>query len=370
MGRFDALYLVVLPLPAVPSVNPMAEHAPQVSLDEAESPFFVGVDVGGTNIKFGLMDNQGRTLAYSKIPTEAKRGPADAIERMATEFQGLVQASGVSLTDVVAVGLATPGTMDIAAGMILEPPNLPTWRHFPIRDRLAEALDRPVSYANDANAAAFGEFWVGTGKNVPSLVMLTLGTGVGGGIIIGDLSVDGEHSHGSECGHIVIDYQPDARVCACGHTGHLEAYCSAKALIKRAEEVLREDRPSSVRERLNAGEPLTPLMMAEEAEKGDKLSRELIFELAKYLAVGVTSLVHTIDPGAVVLGGAMNFGGNDTDLGRRFLDTVRAEFKRRTFPVPAEKVEIDFAQLEGDAGYVGAAGIARAAWHREKHLSS
>lgn len=343
----------------------MAEHAPQVALSSAQAPFFVGIDVGGTNIKFGLVDDQGRTLTYSTIRTESERGPADAITRMAAEIDALVLMANTSIDKVPAVGLATPGTMDIAAGMILEPPNLPTWRHFPIRDRLQEAVGKPVSYANDANAAAFGEYWVGTGAHVPSLVMLTLGTGVGGGIIIGDLSVDGEHSHGSECGHIIIDHSPDARVCSCGNTGHLEAYCSAKGLVRRAEEVLRADRPSSVRERLTAGEPLTPLLLAEQAEQGDKLSTELIMELARYLAVGVTSLVHTIDPGAVVLGGAMNFGGPDTDLGRRFLETVRSEFRKRTFPVPAEKTVIEFAQLEGDAGYVGAAGIARAAWHRD-----
>ena len=248
-------------------------------------------------------------------------------------------------------------------GMILEPPNLPTWRHFPIRDRLRDMVGKPVSFANDANAAAFGEYWVGTGKQLPSLIMLTLGTGVGGGIIVGDLSIDGEHSHGSECGHIIIDHGPNARMCNCGLSGHLEAYASANALIHRAEEVLRDDRPSSVRQRLSAGDPLTPLLLAEEAEKGDMLSLELILELARFLAVGVASLVHTIDPGAVVLGGAMNFGGRDSELGRRFLEEVRTEFRRRTFPVLAEKTLVDFAELAGDAGYVGAAGIARAAWN-------
>ncbi len=343
----------------------MALHAPQIALSEAESPFFAGVDVGGTNIKFGLVDNCGRTIAHAKVATEAKLGPADAVRRMAATIASLRQETGLRENGLAAVGLATPGTMDIAAGMILEPPNLPTWRHFPIRDRLAEAVGKPVSFANDANAAAFGEYWVGTGKQLPSLVMLTLGTGVGGGIIIGDLSVDGEHSHGSECGHIIIDQSPDARVCACGGSGHLEAYASATALMRRAEELLGEDRPSSVRRRLSAGTPLSPLLLAEEAEKGDELSLDLILELARHLAVGVTSLVHTIDPGAVVLGGAMNFGGRNSQLGQRFLEEVRHEFRRRTFPVLAEKTLVDFASLAGDAGYVGAAGIARAAWmHR------
>lgn len=340
----------------------MAARAPQTPLSQAERPFFVGVDVGGTNTKFGLVDNQGRTIEQAKILTEPELGPANAVQRLADVITSLLHNAGLDNDDLSAVGLATPGTMDIAAGMILEPPNLPTWRHFPIRDRLRDAVGKPVSFANDANAAAFGEYWVGTGKQLPSLIMLTLGTGVGGGIIVGDLSIDGEHSHGSECGHIIIDHGPDARMCSCGLSGHLEAYASANALIRRAEQVLRDDRPSSVRQRLSAGDPLTPLLLAEEAEQGDKLSLELILELARFLAVGVASLVHTIDPGAVVLGGAMNFGGNDTELGRRFLAEVRAEFRRRTFPVLAEKTLVDFAELEGDAGYVGAAGIARAAW--------
>jgi glucokinase len=353
----------------------MAVHAPQTPLSQAERPFFVGVDVGGTNIKFGLVDNQGRTIEQTKIRTEAELGPANAVQRMADGITDLLRSAGrdrdvgrdkdagLDKDDFSAIGLATPGTMDIAAGMVvLEPPNLPTWRHFPIRDRLRDAVGKPVWFANDANAAAFGEYWVGTGKQLPSLIMLTLGTGVGGGIIVGDHSIDGEHSHGSECGHIIIDHGPNARVCSCGRSGHLEAYASATALIHRTEEVLRDDRPSSVRQRLSAGDRLTPLLLAEEAERGDTLSLELILELARFLAVGVTSLVHTIDPGAVVLGGAMNFGGNNSELGRRFLDEVRAEFRRRTFPVLAEKTLVDFAQLAGDAGYVGAAGIARAAW--------
>jgi glucokinase len=342
----------------------MAVHAPQTTLSQAERPFFVGVDVGGTNIKFGLVDNQGQTIAHARIPTEAELGPADAVQRMADGITNLLRGAGLEKDNLAAVGLATPGTMDIAAGMTLEPPNLPTWWHFPIRDRLRDAVGKQVSFANDANAAAFGEYWVGTGKQLPSLIMLTLGTGVGGGIIVGDYSIDGEHSHGSECGHIIIDHGPNARICSCGRSGHLEAYASANALMLRAEEVLRDDQPSTVRQRLSAGDQLTPLLLAEEAEKGDTLSLELILELARFLAVGVTSLVHTIDPGAVVLGGAMNFGGRDSELGRRFLEEVRTEFRRRTFPVLAEKTLVEFAELAGDAGYVGAAGIARAAWKK------
>ena len=335
-----------------------------IPVAEAEAPFFAGVDVGGTNVKFGLLDNQGRTLGRQEIRTESQRGPEDAVLRMAQSVRALVAEAGISLEELAAVGLATPGTMDVPAGMILEPPNLPTWRHFPIRDRLSEACAKPVAFANDANAAAFGEYWVGSGKGSPSIVMLTLGTGVGGGIIIDGQSIEGQHSHGSECGHIIIDYGEEARMCPCGKRGHLEAYASATALIKRAEETLATARPTSVRERLSAGDLLTPILLAEEAEKGDGLSRELILDTAMYLGVGVVSLMHTIDPGTVVLGGAMNFGGQRSELGRRFLERVREEVRRRAFPVLIENTTIDFASLGGDAGYIGVAGIARTAQHK------
>jgi glucokinase len=330
-------------------------------LADAKGPFYVGVDVGGTNVKFGLLDDDGRTIAQTKIRTKSENGPVDAVRRMAETLRAMVADAGMDYAHLAAVGLATPGTMDVPAGKLLEPPNLPTWRQFPIRDRLKEACRKPVAFANDANAAAFGEYWVGSGKAYPSIVMLTLGTGVGGGIIIGDMSIDGEHSHGSECGHIIIDYGKNARMCACGQRGHLEAYASATALIKRTEEMLVTARPSSVRERLEGGDALTPLLLAEEAEKGDGLSLELILETAMLLGVGIVSLMHTIDPGAVVLGGAMNFGGHRSELGRRFLERVREEVRHRAFPVVADKVTVDFASLGGDAGYIGAAGIARAA---------
>lgn len=334
------------------------------SLEEAKLPLYVGVDVGGTNIKLGLVDDVGRTVAYSSIRTQSQKGPDDAVRRMADQIPELLAQSGAASSQLDAVGLATPGTMDLARGMILAPPNLPTWRQYPIRDRLSAACGKPVAYANDANAAAFGEFWVGCGQDYPSLVMLTLGTGVGGGIILGGLSVDGEHSHGSECGHIIIDYSNEARVCPCGLRGHLEAYCSATALVRRAEVLLATSRTSAVRERLDNGDKLTTLLLAEEAEKGDELSLEVIMEGATFLGVGITTLVHTIDPGAVVLGGAMDFGGHGTQLGESFLDRVRAEFRRRTFPTLAEQTVVDFARLGGDAGYIGAAGIARAGMRR------
>ncbi|HQU46198.1 MAG TPA: ROK family protein [Pirellulales bacterium] len=321
---------------------------------------FAGVDVGGTTVKIGIVDDLGRTLGWTAIPTDPARGPDDGTRRMGQALLGLVEQTGLQPRQIARVGLGTPGTMDIPTGMLLDPPNLPGWIDFPVRDRLSRECGLPVSFTNDAAAAAYGEYWVGSGKSLPSMVMLTLGTGIGGGIIVRDASIDGEHSHGAECGHIIIDCRDDARTCSCGQPGHLEAYASALAVIRRTQEALDGGRASSLAGRLAAGETLTPLLLAGEAEAGDELSLEIILETARYLGIGVTTLMHTIDPSGVVLGGAMTFGGNASPLGRRFIERVRDEVRRRAFPVLAAKTPIEYASLGGDAGYIGAAGIARA----------
>ena len=332
---------------------------------EFDAPLFAGVDVGGTTIKLALVDDGGKVLAHTRFPTQDERGVPDAVTRMRKGLDQLCHQIGVEFAAITAVGLGTPGTMDLPKGLILEPPNLPGWRQFPIRQELQEACGgKPVVFANDAGAAAYGEFWVGSGRHYESIVLLTLGTGVGGGIIIGESSLDGAHSHGSECGHIIIDSGSRARRCSCGQAGHLEAYASATAVVARTAESLRSGMPSSLNRRLRTGDQLTALMIAEEAELGDALALEIVDETAGYLALGLVSIVHIIDPEAVILGGAMNFGGCETQVGQRFLKCVQDEFRRMTFPVLAENTDIAFATLGGDAGFIGAAGLARAAAQR------
>ena len=335
-------------------------ESPASNLSESRRPYFVGVDVGGTNTKVGIVDNEGRILGKSSIATQEEHGPADAVQRIAVAVEQLLGQLRLSLADVQALGLGTPGSQDIPRGIILEPPNMPHSRDYPIRNELSTACGKkPCAYANDANAAAYGEFWIGSGREHPSMVMFTLGTGVGGGIVLNDHLVDGEHSFGSELGHLVIDSSPNARLCVWGGgLGQLEAYASASAVVVRAEDALAAGATSSVQKRRQAENRLTAKMLFEEAEKGDQFSIDIILETAVYLGVGVTTIVHAVDPGLVVIGGAMTFGGHATRTGRAFLEAVRKEFLRRTFHVVANTV-IDYASLGGDAGFIGAAGIAR-----------
>ena len=335
----------------------------------AESPFFAGIDLGGTNIKVALVDSAGRTLAFHTEPTHVARGPEDAACRMGRAVHTVANLAGIAPAEIAAVGLGTPGPQDIPTGTIIRAGNLPGWDGFAIRDRVAHHCGLPVTYANDANAAAYGEFWVGSGQDYSSLLLLTLGTGVGGGIVIGNEALEGAHSHASECGHIIVDPAPSARKCPCGHTGHLEAYTSATALKALAREALDSGagRVGPLATAVAGGEELTPILIASAAAAGDTLALDIILESARWLGIGLVSLMHTIDPAAVVLGGAMTFGGEQSPIGRAFLERVRQEVRLRALPTLAAQTPIRFAMLGGDAGSIGAAGMARASLQNSSH---
>lgn len=329
-----------------------------------QKPLFIGIDVGGTNIKMGLVDDAGQTLSYHSIPTEQENGAEDACIRMRQVVRDLIDKAGVSKEDVAYAGVATPGPMDIRAGMILRPGNLPGWWDFPIRDRVSHHIGLPVAFANDANAAAYGEFWCGAGAKYDSLVLLTLGTGVGGGIIIGDTLVEGEHSCGSECGHILVNPADDAPMDSLGKRGSLESYGNASAVVDRALKALGSNTVTSLAKRRAKGDEITPLVVAEEAERGDEVARHVIMETAYWLGIGIVTFIHTIDPDAVLIGGAMTFGGDDSPVGREFLQAIRDTVRPRILEPLRDAVKIEFASLGGDAGYLGAAGLARLAHRR------
>ncbi len=178
--------------------------------EDRQPPFFLGIDLGGTNIKSGVVDDAGRPFAGVSLETEAERGPEVGLRNIAEAGKLAVKASGLDWSQITAVGLGSPGTMDIHAGLLLNPPNLPGWVNLPIRERLSEMLGKPTVLQNDANAAAFGEYWSGAGRGAKSLVLFTLGTGIGCGIVDDGRIIEGRHSHGGECGHIIIQMEGGA----------------------------------------------------------------------------------------------------------------------------------------------------------------
>jgi glucokinase len=325
------------------------------------SSFYLGIDLGGTNIKGGVVDDSGRPLSAISLETEADRGPEVGLGNLAEVGRRAVEASGVGWDDIASVGLGSPGTMDIHAGVLLEPVNLLGWDDFPIRDRLAARLGKPTILQNDANAAAYGEYWAGAGRGVQSLVMFTLGTGIGCGVVEEGRIIEGRHSHGAECGHIIVQME-GGRLCSCGRRGHLEAYASAKALVRRAIEAI-ETEPGSLLYNIAGRGELTARAIHEASQSGDALAARLMRETARYLAVGATTLMHTIDPDIILFGGGMIAAGPG------FLEDIRSDIAELAFPTPARQTRVAYAQLGGDAGFIGAAGCARLAHRRPLPLT-
>lgn len=330
-------------------------------IGEATAPFYWGIDIGGTGIKLGLVDENGYTVAFEKIPTRESEGAQAAMQRVAKVVAQTEQRLDV-VGNVPRIGLGAPGPMDLPGGLLVAPPQLPSWWGFAIVDSISELTGRGVAFLNDANAAGYGEFWIGTGRDCDSMILLTLGTGVGGGIIVDGELVNGVNSFGSECGHILVDPSPDARLCVWGGgRGQLEAYASASAVVGRTLERLTGGTESSLGGHLGGSDSeLTARKVYEAArDQGDRLALEIIDETAKWLGIGVTTLVHALDPGVVTFGGAMDFGGADCPIGKRFLNGIREEFRRHTFDNVFEGTSIAFASLGAAAGYLGLAGYAR-----------
>jgi glucokinase len=325
------------------------------------SPLFVGLDVGGTTMKAGVVDDTGRPLsAPVSLPTEAAKGQEHGLAVMAETVRQTVAAAGVTLDRIAAVGVATPGSMDIPAGLILDPPNLKPWQNVPVRQYIADAFRLPTAFQNDANAAAYGEHWAGAGKEFRSMVLFTLGTGIGGGIILGGQVLEGEHSHGAELGHMKIELT-NARACGCGKRGCLEAYASATAVVQRTHEALNADRGrSSLHALLREQDELTARDVFQAAAAGDELASKVVDDTAFYLAAGASNAMHAVDPDVVCFAGGM------TAAGEPFLKRIREHVKALAFPVPAARCQIRYARLGSDAGFIGAAGCARQLWLKQR----
>jgi len=301
---------------------------------------YVGIDLGGTNLKLGLASAEGELFRRLSVPTGADEGPDPVMARMAEAVRRLAEEAGLALDDLAAVGVGAPGPLDCQAGIIHFAPNLPGWINVPVRDTLQEALGRTVVLENDANAAAYGEFRVGAARDVRSMFILTLGTGVGGGIVHEGRLVRGATDTAAELGHVIVAH--GGRLCGCGNRGCLEAYASATAVVERFRQ---EAGVSDLarRPRLEAKD------VFEAAAAGDRAAARIVSETAEYLAVGIASILHVLNPEMVVLTGGM------MGSGEAFLEEIRGHVRRLAFPSAWEACRLCSSRLGGDAGILGSA---------------
>lgn len=312
----------------------------------------LGIDLGGTSTGVGIVTSLGKLEESVSFPTEARGGPEQAVRAIGAAARDLLARHDGK---VALVGVGAPGPLDIRTGVVIEMPNL-GWKNVPLRAMLEEEFGLVTHLDNDANAAAFGEYWVGAGRGARLLVCFTLGTGVGGGIVLDGAVLRGASGAAAEFGHMLIE--PSGRKCSCGKSGCLEAYASATAIAARARERLEMRRDSTLRD-LTARDPslLTSKLVAEAAGKGDVLALEIIEETARYLAVGISNVMNVLNPDAVVVGGGV-MGAGDLLLG-----PLRDFVRELTFDVQYRDARIVAAALGGEAGIVGAAGIALT-WER------
>ncbi len=308
----------------------------------------IGVDLGGTNIAAGLVDESYKIIRKKSVPTGADRAPELIVADMAKLCRTLCEEEKVDLANVVSVGIASPGIANHDTGVVEYANNLP-FINFPIASMLSEQLDgKPVYIENDANAAALGEAVAGAAKGTRSSVMITLGTGVGGGIIIDGKVYSGFNYAGAELGHIVIEH--DGRQCSCGRKGCWEAYSSATALIKMTKEKLEECHARK-RKTIMADAPRISGRTAFDAMRaGDEAGKEVVEMYLSYLGTGMVNIVNIFQPEVISVGGGVS--GEGQWLVDALLVKIRAEEYGHGV-VPGTKVRI--AQLGNDAGIVGAA---------------
>ncbi len=304
----------------------------------------LGIDLGGTDCKFGIVDDTGRVVRREKFPTGADRGPAAVIADIAANARAVMGGDSVA-----AVGMGVPGPMSSRLGVVFEAPNLPGWVDIPVRDLLGGHLGMPVVLHNDANAAAYGEFWAGAGRGVENMVLFTLGTGVGGGVILGGELYTGPDDTAAELGHMSIRF--DGQECNCGSFGCVEAYASATAVRKAVTAAVAAGRKTTIRFPDPPGQ-LGARQVAEAAMAGDALALEVYKSVGYALGVATANIINIFNPDMVVFGGAM------AGAGELIFPSLRRVAMERSFAKPFDRVVIRSAELGPDAGIIGAAGLA------------
>jgi len=317
---------------------------------------FLGIDLGGTNVEVGLLDTQGAILARDSFATEVKLGPKSVIERMAQACEKLIAKNNIKRDRVKGVGVGSPGPLSIAKGILINPCNLPGYANVALRAGVSGKLQIPAILNNDANVACWGEFWMGAGKDVKDMVMFTLGTGIGGGIISNGELLTGYDDNAAELGHIIIE--SGGRRCGCGQLGCVEAYASANATAARAIEALEQGRPSSMEKVRKQNNTITCKDVFEHAAAGDKLANEIIDGTAQALAQVCVNMLHTTEPEMIVLAGGM------IKAGTLIADRTAHYFQKMVWTIKKEPTKICLAKLGGDTAIIGAAGLALHAYKK------
>jgi glucokinase len=319
-----------------------------------ESTCYVGLDLGGTQIKAGLLDPSSTVITTLTDPTPSDSRPEVVVEAMRGMAHRLIEESGRSWDDLQGIGIGIPGLIDSRTGIVRACVNLKGWKDVELRELAGKAMGKPVIVDNDANAAAFGEYSIALKRNtgLHHLALVTLGTGVGSGIVLNRRVFHGGGGLAGEVGHMIVE--PNGHLCGCGQYGCLEQYASATAMVRQATELMASGKSSTLRALVNDG-TLTTQHVFSAAHAGDLVAERLVDDLASYLAIACVNLCRIIDLQAIVIGGGVAGAGDG------LIKPLRKAFSRQSWGI-AEGImpKLSVTELANDAGFVGAAALAMA----------
>ena len=304
----------------------------------------IGVDVGGTNVKIALVSDKGKIIYSNSIPTRAEMGYEHTINSMKDAIRDLLKETKMKPTDIEGVGFGFPGQIDCKKGVVRLAPNIPGWVNIPIASIIEKEFGIPTRVDNDVRTATLGELNYGAGVGCENLVCITVGTGIGSGLVVNGKLVRGANNAAGELGHIKLNMQ-GGPLCGCGDRGCLEAYASGPSIVALAEEYIRGGKSTKYRELANPD--ITPYIVAVAAKEGDPVARQIFRIMGEYIGMGLVSVVNLLNPEKIIIGGGV------AESGDILFDPIKETIAKRAMTIQRE-VEIVPAQLGNTAGVIGA----------------
>ena len=310
----------------------------------------IGCDLGGTNLRAGIVDLEGgRVYHLRSTPTLAREGHAAVMLRMGALIKQVINDGGLSKKDVRCIGIGVPGVLDLERGFTLLLPNLPgTWPEVPLRDTIADYTGLPTAIINDVRAITYGEWCFGAGRGVDTMACFAIGTGIGGGLVINGRLHLGIGGTGGELGHQMIDF--NGPTCGCGNRGCLEAYASGSTIAANGMKAVSQGRTTIIGELVDYDlNKITPGIIAQAAAQGDEIAQVIIEDAGFYIGIAAANVCVSIGPRKIVIAGGV------VQIGEPILAPIRRTLRERVTIMPVEQVEVVQAQLGGNAGVIGAA---------------
>ncbi len=307
----------------------------------------IGIDVGGTNVKIALVDDKGKIIYSNSVPTYAQMGYEYTVNNIKQAIKDLMRETNTKPTDIQGIGFDFPGQVDYKTGIVKLAPNIPGWVNVPIAKMIEDEFHIPTRIDNDVRCAALGELKFGAGKGCENFVCITVGTGIGSGLVINGKLVRGAANAAGEIGHIKLQMQ-GGPICGCGDTGCLEAFASGPSIVAMAQEYLKGGKSTKFREMAGADGEITPYIVAKAAEAGDPVAKRIFEITGYYIGMGLVSVINLLNPEKVIIGGGV------AEAGDLLLEPIRKTIKERAMVIAGNSVEIVPAQLGNSAGVIGA----------------